>query len=127
MSLCVACSLRLAGDADFCPHHFCADEKNWAAGNRIRCDFFHRKKVPSRLPPPAILKIRVVEALTDAALPAIGIDIGEDDCLRLHGEVDSEDQKAQAERVVASVFGVSWITNDLELKRPLLKYVPQYR
>lgn len=46
MSLCVACGLALAGDADFCPHHQTGYAEDWAVGNRIMCDFVHRKWIP---------------------------------------------------------------------------------
>ena len=46
MSLCVACGLSLAGDADFCPHHLSGYAEDWAVANRIMCDFIHRKWIP---------------------------------------------------------------------------------
>lgn len=51
MSLCVACGLALAGDADFCPHHQTGYAEDWAAANRIMCDFVHRKWIPPNPPP----------------------------------------------------------------------------
>lgn len=47
-SLCAQCGLLLATEAALCPHHTSLEE-NWAIGNRIMCDFFHRKKIPARL------------------------------------------------------------------------------
>jgi hypothetical protein len=32
-----------------CPHHHCVYGDDWAAANRIMCDFFHRGKLPARL------------------------------------------------------------------------------
>jgi hypothetical protein len=49
MSLCAACGLQLTGDGALCPHHHCVYGDDWAAANRIMCDFFHRGKVPPRL------------------------------------------------------------------------------
>jgi hypothetical protein len=49
MSLCAACGLQLTGDSALCPHHHCVYGDDWAAANRIMCDFFHRGKVPPRL------------------------------------------------------------------------------
>ena len=51
MSLCVACGLALAGDADFCPHHQTGYPEDWAVANRIMCDFVHRKWIPPSPPP----------------------------------------------------------------------------
>jgi hypothetical protein len=36
-------------DGDLCPHHPLMFEDEWAAVNRIMCDFFHRGQVPARL------------------------------------------------------------------------------
>jgi hypothetical protein len=33
-----------------CPHHHGHGDHEWAVGNRIMCDFFHRRRVPRRLP-----------------------------------------------------------------------------
>ena len=49
MSVCVSCGLQLLGDTELCSHHQCVHGADWAVGNRIMCDFFHRKKVPPRL------------------------------------------------------------------------------
>jgi len=51
VSLCVACGLALAGDADFCPHHQSGYAEDWAVANRIMCDFVHRKAIPPSPPP----------------------------------------------------------------------------
>lgn len=48
MSLCASCGLQLSGDASLCPIHHCVYGDNWAAANRIWCDFVHRGKVPTR-------------------------------------------------------------------------------
>lgn len=53
MSLCASCGLQLSGDAALCPHHHVNySGEDWAAGNRIMCDFFHRGIVPPRVPEP---------------------------------------------------------------------------
>ena len=49
MSYCAACGLQLAGDSALCPHHARLYGDDWAAANRIMCDFFPRGKVPPRL------------------------------------------------------------------------------
>jgi hypothetical protein len=49
MSICASCGLQLAGDSALCPHHHCVFGDDWAEGNRLMCDFFHRGKVPPRL------------------------------------------------------------------------------
>lgn len=48
MSQCPACGLAVAGDG-ICVHHLNAQGDDWAVGNRIMCDFFHRKKLLPRL------------------------------------------------------------------------------
>lgn len=50
MSLCASCGYWLDGDAALCPHHHSVYGNDWSAANRIMCDFFHRRKVPPRLP-----------------------------------------------------------------------------
>jgi hypothetical protein len=50
MTLCAACGSQLAGDVELRPHHSCVYGDDWAAANRIMCDFFHRGTVPPRLP-----------------------------------------------------------------------------
>lgn len=53
MSTCSQCGLQIASDFSLCPHHACHNihGQDWAVGNRIMCDFFHRGKVPPRLAP----------------------------------------------------------------------------
>ena len=48
VSLCSQCGLGLSGTAELCPHHSVFGD-DWATSNRIMCDFFHRRKVLSRL------------------------------------------------------------------------------
>lgn len=50
MSLCVLCGVQLGGDATLCAHHHALPMGDWAAENRIMCDFIHRGIVPPRLP-----------------------------------------------------------------------------
>ncbi len=50
MALCASCGLQLIGRDELCPHHACVYGDDWAASNRIICDFFHRHKEPARLP-----------------------------------------------------------------------------
>lgn len=48
--LCPECGSSLYGEADLCPYHVVTSE-NWARGNRIMCEFFHRGIVPPRISP----------------------------------------------------------------------------
>ena len=48
MSYCANCGLQLSGDSALCPHHL-IDTDDWAATNRIMCEFFHRGQEPPRL------------------------------------------------------------------------------
>lgn len=52
MALCASCGLQLLleDDAGLHSHHYCVEGDDWAIANRIMCDFFHRKKIPPRLP-----------------------------------------------------------------------------
>jgi hypothetical protein len=49
MSVCVLCAAELGGDANLCGHHHSFPVSDWAAENRIMCDFIHRGIVPPRL------------------------------------------------------------------------------
>lgn len=49
MGLCASCGLSLSGDATLCPHHHAVYGDEWAAANRIMCDFLHRGVLPLRL------------------------------------------------------------------------------
>ena len=42
MSLCVVCAQPTLGDTDVCVFHLYGQGDDWAAGNRIMCDFLHR-------------------------------------------------------------------------------------
>jgi hypothetical protein len=52
MSRCAQCGFELEASVELCSHHHVRDE-DWAASNRIMCDFLHRGKEPARLPPSA--------------------------------------------------------------------------
>jgi len=54
MSLCALCGHRTLGTEEICLFHFfrTADD-DWAAANRIMCDFLHRGIVPPAPPEPA--------------------------------------------------------------------------
>ena len=43
-STCSICGATMFGDDALCPYHVSAgaDSDDWAAGNRIWCNFFHR-------------------------------------------------------------------------------------
>lgn len=62
VSLCASCGLDISGDVGLCPHHHRVySGHDWAATNRIMCDFLHRQRVPRRL----------TEAELDDELPAV--------------------------------------------------------
>ena len=42
MSLCVLCAQPTLGPGDLCPYHIAGQSDDWAAGNRVMCDFLHR-------------------------------------------------------------------------------------
>lgn len=42
MSLCAYCGHPTSGSAGLCAHHALYDDADWAAGNRVMCDFVHR-------------------------------------------------------------------------------------
>ena len=47
MSLCAYCGQATFGSDSFCAHHASGHGDDWAAGNRIMCDFVHRGVVSS--------------------------------------------------------------------------------
>jgi hypothetical protein len=48
MSLCAACGAELVNGGYLCPYHHVSTEDDWAEGNRVFCDLFHRGKEPAR-------------------------------------------------------------------------------
>jgi hypothetical protein len=50
MSWCGYCGAEVQGDEAICPYHHSGLGDNWAEGNRLMCDFFHRRRIPPRLP-----------------------------------------------------------------------------
>ncbi len=50
MSACVLCGMDVPGEGALCAHHHFGIADDWAACNRIMCDFVHRGVVPLRLP-----------------------------------------------------------------------------
>ncbi len=50
MSLCVICGYSTPDADDVCAHHVASVADDWAAGNRLMCDFLHRGIVST---PPA--------------------------------------------------------------------------
>jgi hypothetical protein len=48
MSLCVICGYSTLTDGDVCSHHTASFADDWAAGNRLMCDFLHRGIVSAR-------------------------------------------------------------------------------
>ena len=50
--MCAACGVETPDAEGLCRHdHGYGYDEQWAAVNRILCDFLHRKKVPARLTP----------------------------------------------------------------------------
>jgi len=49
MIACVMCGLEASEDGVLCAHHLFGIPDEWAASNRIMCDFVHRGVVPRRL------------------------------------------------------------------------------
>lgn len=49
MRLCALCGTRNPVGGDICAHHVSTDE-NWAAANRVFCDFLHRRIEPLAVP-----------------------------------------------------------------------------
>jgi hypothetical protein len=50
VSLCAQCGEHTFGSAGLCTYHDSGHGDNWAAGNRIMCDFLRRGIVSSRRP-----------------------------------------------------------------------------
>ena len=46
VSLCACCGQPAGDRSDLCGYHTLGDGGDWAAGNRIMCDFIHRGIVP---------------------------------------------------------------------------------
>jgi hypothetical protein len=42
MSLCVLCAQPMLGPGECCAYHVVGQSDDWAAGNRLICDFVHR-------------------------------------------------------------------------------------
>jgi hypothetical protein len=45
MSRCAQCAFPTNGPDDMCAHHVTGHADDWAMGNRVMCDFFHRRIV----------------------------------------------------------------------------------
>ena len=44
--MCISCGSPIIDGTSLCAHHETLTEFDWAFGNRLMCDFFHRGKVP---------------------------------------------------------------------------------
>jgi hypothetical protein len=51
MSLCAQCAAEREEENSLCPHHAHESAGSWAEANRLLCDWIHRGKPLSRLPP----------------------------------------------------------------------------
>jgi hypothetical protein len=69
MRRCVLCGESTLGEENFCLFHLDADEDNWATGNRIMCDFLHRRIVPSAGPERPDALDLPIETLDEALVP----------------------------------------------------------
>lgn len=49
MNVCAFCRQQLSGPEGLCSHHHSVSKDDWAAVNRVMCDFLHRGVVPERL------------------------------------------------------------------------------
>ena len=49
MSFCGLCGLQIGDASGLCAHHLSSVDDDWAKGNKIMCDFFHRGVIPERL------------------------------------------------------------------------------
>ena len=45
MSVCALCGLWLLDESGLCAYHHVSDGDDWAASNRVMCDFIHRKRI----------------------------------------------------------------------------------
>jgi len=41
-TVCSLCGWQMEGDGAICPYHYTREDRDWAIGNRIMCDFLHR-------------------------------------------------------------------------------------
>lgn len=111
LARCASCTLKLRGDEELCSHNHVVYGDDWAAVNRIMCDFFHRNSAPKRVRH-AGLQLKVVLALGAAGLSHVSVDT-EDDKVFLEGEVRLPEERERAEDIAASVHGVREVTNHL--------------
>ena len=50
MAACAECGYESEGGPELCSYHVWNANENWARSNKIMCDFFHRRIVPTRHP-----------------------------------------------------------------------------
>jgi len=65
MRLCVICGYTTLGAGDVCAHHTASFADDWAAGNRVMCDFLHRGIEATPPPRHAAAMRNVREGRTD--------------------------------------------------------------
>ena len=68
MSLCALCGQPTLDSGSLCTYHNSGQGDDWAAGNRIICDFLHRGIV-SPIPPDLVA--RSIELLVDTLEAAL--------------------------------------------------------
>jgi hypothetical protein len=69
MTLCVVCAQPTLGDTDVCVFHLFGQGDDWAAGNRIMCDFLHRGIVAPAPRERADALELLLETLDEALVP----------------------------------------------------------
>jgi hypothetical protein len=47
---CLICGLSILASWGVCLHHTMMHDDNWARGNKVWCDYFHRGQLLPRLP-----------------------------------------------------------------------------
>ena len=68
MSLCVQCAQPMSGSSEICAYHTAGHTDDWAKGNRLMCDFFHRGIVPATPHGVADLCLELLDDALEVAL-----------------------------------------------------------
>jgi hypothetical protein len=68
MAVCVQCAQPVIGPGEFCAYHTFSQGDDWAAGNRIMCDFLHRGIVAPTPPELADASVELLIGTLEEAL-----------------------------------------------------------
>jgi hypothetical protein len=68
MSMCALCAQPILGAGEFCAYHLAGPTDDWAAGNRVMCDFVHRGIVRPTPPDLADPSIELLDDSLEVAL-----------------------------------------------------------